>query len=106
MHTLIAGLLGRFAEYALPLAAESGAWGWKGWPFSATGYGGGWLAVAAKFLFVALIVGLLVLVLRLLFGPKGPLREKGFTTIQEAKQREEEQQRGEQDRNGREPRDR
>ncbi|MGE4299694.1 MAG: hypothetical protein AB7E47_16870 [Desulfovibrionaceae bacterium] len=48
---------------------------WAGWPFSYNGYGGGLLPMVAKFLFVAAIFVALILFLRFLFGPGGPLRE-------------------------------
>ncbi|WP_027179498.1 hypothetical protein [Maridesulfovibrio bastinii] len=46
---------------------------WRGWPFG-PGFGGTWSAVA-RFAFVALILGFIVLFLRVLFGPKGIFRD-------------------------------
>lgn len=63
--------------------------GWGGWPFSGYGYEGGFWPVVARMAFVLCIFGGIVLTLRLLFGPKGPLRGKGWETIQEAKARRE-----------------
>lgn len=68
--------------------------GWSGWPFSGYGYEGGIWPVAARFALVAVLLGGIALLLRLLFGPKGPLRGEGWETIQEAnkrRQREAEQ---------------
>ena len=48
---------------------------WDFWPFG-PGYGEGWLPVVARFAFVAGILFLIGLFLRLLMGPKGPLRDK------------------------------
>lgn len=59
--------------------------GWSGWPF---GQGGFWPSVA-RLAFMALILGVIALVLRLLFGPKGPMRPEGFETRQEAQARRE-----------------
>ncbi len=63
--------------------------GWSGWPFSGYGYEGGFWPVVARFLLVAVFLGAIALVLRLLFGPKGPLRGEGWETIQEANKRRE-----------------
>lgn len=66
--------------------------GWSGWPFSGYGYEGGFWPVVARFALVAVFLGGIALVLRLLFGPKGPLRGEGWETIQEAKKRREAEQ--------------
>lgn len=63
--------------------------GWSGWPFSGYGYEGGFWPVVARFVLVAVLLGAIALVLRLLFGPKGPLRGEGWETIQEANKRRE-----------------
>lgn len=52
--------------------------GWEGWPFG--GSAGPWLAGAARLAFVALVFVGLAWLLRLLFGPGGPLRPKEFGT--------------------------
>ncbi len=72
------------------LAASSGDFGWKGWPFSGFGYEGGIWPVVARFFFVALILVAIALFLRLLYGPKGWFRGNDWETIQEAKKREQE----------------
>ena len=56
---------------------------WSGWPF---GQGGFWPSVA-RLAFMAALLGGIALLLRLLFGAHGPLREKGLETMQEAKAR-------------------
>lgn len=48
---------------------------WRTWPFG-RGWEDSWLFVGTKLLFILLLFGLLVFVLRRLFGPRGPLREK------------------------------
>jgi len=63
--------------------------GWSGWPFSGFGYEGGFWPVVARFIFIAVLLGAIALVLRLLFGPGGPLRGEGWETIQEANKRRE-----------------
>lgn len=55
-------------------AAQNGAT-WRTWPFGPD-YGGGVWWTVTKFLFVAVILGLIVLLLRIFFGPGGKLREK------------------------------
>lgn len=67
----------------------AGSDGWSGWPFSGYGYEGGFWPVVARFVFIALLLGGIALLLRLLFGPKGPLRGEGWETIQEANKRRE-----------------
>ncbi|CCO24718.1 hypothetical protein [Maridesulfovibrio hydrothermalis] len=47
---------------------------WDHWPFG-PGYGDFW-ASALKMLFVAAILGAIILFLRFLFGPKGMLRDE------------------------------
>ncbi len=68
-------------------SAESA--GWRMWPFSTTGYTGGFLPIVAKFILVGIVFAVIALFLRLLFGPKGPLRGQGWETIQEARKREQ-----------------
>ena len=48
---------------------------WRAWPFN-SGYGEHILPAVARFVFVSLIIGAILLFLRLLFGPGGPLRDK------------------------------
>lgn len=48
---------------------------WRAWPFNA-GYGDHILPAIARMVFVTLIMGAIVLFLRLLFGPKGWLRDE------------------------------
>lgn len=47
---------------------------WDTWPFT-PGYGDFWSSVF-KFVYVAVILGLIFLFLRVLFGPKGIFRDK------------------------------
>lgn len=47
---------------------------WTGWPFNA-GYGGDWQTSLATYAFSALILGVICLFLRLLYGPKGFFRD-------------------------------
>ncbi len=68
--------------------------GWDGWPFSGYGYEGGILPSLARFAFVFVLIAVLALILRLLYGPKGPLRGKGWETIKEAREREEREREG------------
>jgi len=48
---------------------------WKAWPFN-SGYGENILPAIARFAFITLIMGAILLFLRVLFGPGGPLRDK------------------------------
>ncbi len=48
---------------------------WSMWPFG-PGFTGSWLLTVTKFVFIGVILALIMLGLRLLFGPKGPLRDK------------------------------
>ena len=57
---------------------------WRAWPFN-SGYGEHIFPAIARLLFVSLIIGGILLFLRLLFGPGGPLRDKEL----EAEAREE-----------------
>lgn len=67
------------------LAANGG--GWESWPFGA-GFTAGWLMTLSKFVFIGLILGLIMLALRILFGPRGPLRDKDLEReAEEEKQR-------------------
>ena len=52
---------------------------WRAWPFN-SGYGEHILPSVARLVFVALIFGAIMLFLRLLFGPGGPLRDKETRT--------------------------
>jgi uncharacterized membrane protein len=64
--------------------------GWEFWPFG-PGYGGGWGPVLARYGFALVLLVLVALFLRLLFGPGGRLRPKEFGTehIQRRKERKE-----------------
>ncbi|MEZ7198173.1 SHOCT domain-containing protein [Pseudodesulfovibrio karagichevae] len=64
---------------------------WRAWPFNA-GYGEHILPAVARLLFVTLIMGVILLFLRLLFGPGGPLRDK---ELEEEARRETERERAE-----------
>lgn len=55
---------------------------WRFWPFDRF-YPESWLPLVAKILFVAAILGGMLLVLRKLYGPGGRLREDWVETIQE-----------------------
>lgn len=72
---------------------------WRAWPFN-SGYGEHILPALARFVFVSLIIGGILLFLRLLFGPGGPLRDKELEeearleTEQERKELEEQFARG------------
>jgi putative membrane protein len=48
---------------------------WTGWPFN-TGYGGDWQTTLATFAFSALILTVICVFLRLLYGPHGIWRDK------------------------------
>ncbi|GAB6125561.1 SHOCT domain-containing protein [Humidesulfovibrio idahonensis] len=48
---------------------------WTGWPFNA-GYGGDWQTSLATLAFSALILGVICVFLRLLYGPRGIWRDK------------------------------
>ncbi|MBN2140160.1 MAG: SHOCT domain-containing protein [Desulfovibrionaceae bacterium] len=48
---------------------------WDFWPFG-PGYGQNWTLTLAKAAYVAVILGLILLFLRFLFGPKGVFRDK------------------------------
>ncbi|MCJ2164047.1 MULTISPECIES: SHOCT domain-containing protein [unclassified Pseudodesulfovibrio] len=48
---------------------------WRAWPFN-SGYGEHVLPAIARLAFITLIMGVILLFLRLLFGPGGPLRDK------------------------------
>lgn len=61
---------------------------WDTWPFG-PGYGESMLAVAAKAVFLLLILGGVVLFLRVLFGPKGFFREKEWDRDNEQEARQE-----------------
>jgi len=69
-------------------AAMGDSPGWRVWPFNSLGYEGGFWPIVAKFVFIAAMLGGIVLFLRFLFGPGGWLREEGWETMQEAKARE------------------
>ncbi|BDQ32885.1 SHOCT domain-containing protein [Pseudodesulfovibrio portus] len=66
---------------------------WKAWPFN-SGYGEHLFPAVARLLFVSLIIGAILLFLRLLFGPGGPLRDK---ELEEEARLETEQERAEVD---------
>lgn len=71
-----------------PLAASQ----WMAWPFTDYGWTSGFWPIVTKILFMGVIFVAMALVLRLLFGPKGPLRGQGWETMQEAREREEREQ--------------
>nr|WP_321257452.1 SHOCT domain-containing protein [uncultured Pseudodesulfovibrio sp.] len=48
---------------------------WRAWPFN-SGYGENLLPAIARLAFITLIMGAILLFLRFLFGPGGPLRDK------------------------------
>lgn len=61
-------LLNITAQAALPSK-------WDIWPFNA-GYGGDWQTTLATYLYSAVILGVICLFLRFLFGPGGVWRDK------------------------------
>ncbi|OIQ51752.1 hypothetical protein BerOc1_00209 [Pseudodesulfovibrio hydrargyri] len=64
---------------------------WRAWPFN-SGFGEQILPAVARLLFVTLIMGVILLFLRLLFGPGGPLRDK---ELEEEARQETERERAE-----------
>lgn len=48
---------------------------WRAWPFN-SGYGEHMVPAIARMVFVAMIFGAIILFLRMLFGPKGFLRDE------------------------------
>ncbi len=68
---------------------------WMAWPFTDYGWTAGFWPIVTKILFMGVLFGAIALVLRLLFGPKGPLRGAGWETMQEARKREGREQDGE-----------
>ena len=48
---------------------------WSGFPFG-PGFTGSWLLAVGKFVFIGLILGVILWVLRKFFGPGGPLRDR------------------------------
>ncbi|XXJ19952.1 SHOCT domain-containing protein [Desulfovibrio caledoniensis] len=64
---------------------------WRAWPFN-SGYGEHILPALARLLFVTMIMGVILLFLRLLFGPGGPLRDK---ELEEEARQEAERERAE-----------
>ncbi|MFP4168168.1 MAG: SHOCT domain-containing protein [Desulfonatronovibrionaceae bacterium] len=62
-------------------AAKGGDW--SRWPFG-PGFTSGWLLTLSKFVFIGLILAVILLALRFLFGPGGPFRDKELE--QEAKE--------------------
>lgn len=71
----------------LPLAALGQGPFWDTWPFT-PGYGDT-ASTLAKFVLVAVILGLILLFLRLLFGPKGVFRDKELEREAEEMRRKE-----------------
>ena len=61
---------------------------WDIWPFNA-GYGGDWQTSLATYAFSALILGVICVFLRLLYGPKGIWRDKEMDREAEAMTRRE-----------------
>jgi len=50
---------------------------WVNFPFG-PGHTGSWLASVAKFALIGAFLALIILFLRVMFGPGGPLRDKEF----------------------------
>ncbi len=48
---------------------------WSQWPFGAS-VTGSWLLALSKFVFIGIILAVIILILRFVFGPKGALRDK------------------------------
>lgn len=61
---------------------------WRAWPFNA-GYGEHIGPAIARMAFVSMIFGAIILFLRILFGPKGFLREKQWDIDAEKLRKEE-----------------
>lgn len=60
----------------LGFSSQEGAFSkWSGWPFN-YGFGGDWQTTLATFAFSALILAVICVFLRLLFGPRGIWRDK------------------------------
>lgn len=57
-----------------PLAQDDFFSKWNGWPFH-YGFGGDWESTLATFAFSALILGVICVFLRLLYGPRGIWRD-------------------------------
>ena len=82
-HTFLDSLLSAVLALAAPAAQAPGTEPlkpaihdpWDFWPFG-PGYGETWLLVVARMGFIIGILAFVALVLRLLLGPKGPLRDK------------------------------
>ncbi len=64
------------------------------WPFTDYGWTAGFWPIVTKILFMGVLFAAIALVLRLLFGPKGPLRGTDWETMQEAREREERENNG------------
>ena len=61
---------------------------WRAWPFNA-GYGDHLVPALARLVFVIIIMGAILLFLRFLFGPGGPLRDKEMDQEAEEERRRE-----------------
>lgn len=61
---------------------------WRAWPFNA-GYGEHIGPAIARMVFVAMIFGVIILFLRVLFGPKGFLRDEEMDREAEEERRQE-----------------
>lgn len=61
---------------------------WKAWPFN-SGYGEHILPAIARLAFVTMILVVILLGLRFLFGPGGPLRDKELEMEAEEERRQE-----------------
>ncbi|WP_319467207.1 SHOCT domain-containing protein [uncultured Pseudodesulfovibrio sp.] len=61
---------------------------WRAWPFNA-GYGDHLLPSLARFAFVTLILGAIMLFLRVLYGPNGFLRDEEMDREAEEERRQE-----------------
>jgi len=68
VHALLFPALGPTAQ------SDSIPTNWSGWPFH-SGFGGDWESTLATFGFSALVLGVICLFLRLLYGPRGIWRD-------------------------------
>lgn len=61
---------------------------WRAWPFNA-GYGEHLLPSIARMIFVSMIFGVIILFLRILFGPNGYFRDEEMDREAEEERRQE-----------------
>lgn len=64
---------------------------WRAWPFNA-GYGEHILPAIARMAFVSLIFGVIILFLRVLYGPKGIFRDKEMDREADEMRRQEKEE--------------